>query len=297
MSTLVAGGTAILRATGTYSDGSMVDLTSSVVWASTAVHGGVGVERRRDGRHGDRAGRGRRRPSPPPRATIMRPGHRDGVGGALVRIIVNPAAASTPVGTTVTADRVGLLLRQHQPRHHEPGRVDQRAGKPSPRCRMPPGSAGVVTGVTVGTATVTATLNGVAGSATVTVVAATLQIDHRHPRQRDDDGAVAFQLHRHRNLLDRDHRRSHDRRHLGDRECRHRRHQQRRRGGRAAGRAHQRDDDGDGDAGRDHRHDQRHRDRARAGRAGDRADRADGPPGHPHPALHRDRDLQRRHAA
>ena len=35
-STLVVGGTVALHATGTYSDGTMVDLTSSVVWTSSA---------------------------------------------------------------------------------------------------------------------------------------------------------------------------------------------------------------------------------------------------------------------
>src|SRR5262249_50812937 len=118
------------------------------------------------------------------------------------------------------------------------------------------GTAGVVTGVSVGTARITATLGTITGTATITVVAATLQ-SIALPRQRDDGRAAAVELQSDRDVLQRHDGRPDDAGDLGDRQPGDRGDQQHRGRAGTAGRAHQRHDHGDRDAGDGGRHDQR----------------------------------------
>ncbi len=118
---------------------------------------------------------------------------------------MSPAAASTPVGTTVALTASGLFSDTTRR-----DITNQVAWTSAPQAvatvSNAPGTRGVVTGVTVGTATVTASLNGVAGSATITVVAATLRSITVTPANATTTVLLAFQLHRHRDLFDRHHR-------------------------------------------------------------------------------------------
>lgn len=172
-STVLVGGTAVLHAVGTYSDGSTVDLTSSVVWSSTATT----------------------------IAAVSNAGATAGtvtalaVGSAMIRatsgtitgqatvtvsparlatIVVNPTAASIPVGTTV-----GLAAQGFFSDGTNRDVTTQVAWSSAPTTvatvSNATGTAGVVTGVSVGSATVTATLAGVSGTATITVIGTILQ--------------------------------------------------------------------------------------------------------------------------
>ena len=93
---------------------------------------------------------------------------------ALTSILVTPAMASTPVGTTVAMTATGRYtdgttrdITSQVAWNSTPGTVATVSNMM--------GTLGVVTAVGVGTATVTATLNGIVGTATISVVAATLR--------------------------------------------------------------------------------------------------------------------------
>jgi len=172
-STLLVGGTAALLATGTYADGSMVDLTASVVWSSSAattasVSNAAGTAGTVTGLAVGTASISATSGTITGQAMVTVSPAR------LVSIIVNPATASIPAGTTATLTATGLFSDMST-------RIitTQVAWTSAPEAvatvSNAPGTVGVVTGVAVGTATITATLDGVTGTATVTVVAATLQ--------------------------------------------------------------------------------------------------------------------------
>ncbi len=173
MSTVMVGGTIALRATGNYSDNSTVDLTTSVTWTTSAmatasVSNAAGTAGTVTGlavgtatiiaTSGTVAGRAA--------VTVS--------AAALMSILVTPAMASTPVGTTVAMTATG--------RYTDGTTRDittQVAWNSTPETVATVsnimGTLGVVTAVSVGTARVTATLNGIVGTATISVVAATLQ--------------------------------------------------------------------------------------------------------------------------
>ena len=172
-STVLVGGTAILRASGNYSDNSTVDLTSSVVWSSTpatvasvsnaagtagtvtAVAVGTATVTATSGAISGRA------------TVTVSP-------ATLGQIVINPSAASIPVGTTVALTAQGIF--SDASRRDITTQVDWTS-TPTAVATVSnvAGTKGVVAAVSVGTTMITATLNGVSGSATVTVVAATLQ--------------------------------------------------------------------------------------------------------------------------
>ena len=172
-STLLVGGTAVLRAVGTYSDGSTVDLTASVVWSSTAAtiaavsNAGATagtVTALAVGSATIRATLG----AISGQATVTVSPAR------LVTIVVSPTAASIPVGTTV-----GLAAQGFFSDGTNRDVTTQVAWSSAPTAvatvSNAAGTAGLVTGVSVGSATVTATLTGVTGTATITVVGTILQ--------------------------------------------------------------------------------------------------------------------------
>jgi uncharacterized protein YjdB len=172
-STILVRGTAALRAVGTYSDGSTVDLTSSVVWSSapatvasvsnaagtagtvTALAVGTATI---TATSGTIAGQAMVTVSP----------------AQLVTILVSPNAASIPVGATVALMAQGFF-NDGTSRDVTTQVAWSSALTAVATVSNAAGSNGVVTAVSVGPATITATLNNVVGTATVTVVAATLQ--------------------------------------------------------------------------------------------------------------------------
>jgi len=168
--TLTVGGTAVLRAIGTYSDGSTVDLTASAFWtvapdnvvSTTEGNGfvqafGVG--------------------SAAVTATFA------GVSGTakivvsaatLLAIVVQPAVVSLPAGATVGLSATGFFS--------DGSALDITAdvawsssSDAIATVSNQPGLNGLVTAVKPGDVNIVATLMGVQGTAKVSVVAATLQ--------------------------------------------------------------------------------------------------------------------------
>jgi hypothetical protein len=176
-STLLVGGTAILHAVGTYSDGSTVDLTPSVVWSSApaavatvsnagATAGTVTAASVGTATVTATSGTGAAAITGQAMVTVS--------PARLVGIVVNPAAASIPVGTRVTLTAQGIFsdasirdITTQVAWSSAPGAVASVSNLV--------GQNGVVTGVSAGTATITATLTGISGTATITVIAATLR--------------------------------------------------------------------------------------------------------------------------
>jgi len=172
-STVLVGGTAALHAVGTYSDGSTVDLTSSVVWSATpatvasvsnagatagtvtALAVGTAIIRATSGAISGQA------------TVTVSPAR-------LVSIVVSPTAASIPVATMVTLTAQGFFS-DGTSRDISTQVAWTSAPAAVATVSNAAGTRGVVTGVSVGTATVTATLTGVSGTATVTVVGTVLQ--------------------------------------------------------------------------------------------------------------------------
>ena len=168
-STLAPNGTVSLAATGTFSDGSTLDITNSVTW-SAAPPGVVSVSNAM-GTAGV--------------VTALAVGGAavtataNGVMGAakvtvspamLLKIAITPSSTAVPVGGTAQLTAQG---------GYSDGTVrditSQVAWASSDNSVATVGPAGSVTGVKPGMVAVTATLNGVVGNATVGVLAATLQ--------------------------------------------------------------------------------------------------------------------------
>ncbi|HVU49377.1 MAG TPA: Ig-like domain-containing protein, partial [Polyangia bacterium] len=171
--TLAPNGTVSLTATGTFSDGSTLDVTNSVTWSATP--GGVVSVSNAAGSAGV--------------VTALAVGSAavsaaaGGVSGAakivvspatLLKIAISPASTAVPVGGTVMLTAQG---------GYSDGTVrdvtSQVAWASSDNgvatIANAPGPAGTVTGVAPGMVNVTATLDGVVANATVGVLAATLQ--------------------------------------------------------------------------------------------------------------------------
>jgi uncharacterized protein YjdB len=172
-STVMVGGTVGLRAIGNYSDGSTVDLTTSVVWSAapattasvsnaagtagtvTALAVGIATITATSGTVSGTA-----------MVTVS--------AARLVAIVINPAAASIPVGANVTLTAQGIFS-DASVRDLTTQVAWQSSADTVATVANPPGVAGQVMGVSVGVVTITATLDGVSGTASITVVAATLQ--------------------------------------------------------------------------------------------------------------------------
>ncbi len=172
-STLLVGGTAALKATGTYSDGSMVDLTASVVWSSSAVM--TASVSNAAGTAGTVTGLAVGAATiTATSGTISGQATVTVSPATLVSVVVSPATASIPAGTTAALTATGVFSDKSTR-----DITTQVAWTSAPvavaTVSNAAGTAGLVTGVSVGTATIRATLDGVTGSATVMVVAATLQ--------------------------------------------------------------------------------------------------------------------------
>ena len=171
-STLSPGGTAALKAVGTFSDGSMVDLTGTVTWTSAPA--GVVSVSNAAGTAGV--------------ATAL------AVGGATItatsgtiagaaKIIVSPATLQTitisPSATSVPIGATALLTAQGSFSDGTMRDITNEVTWASADGTIAtianaPGTPGMVTGVKAGTVGVTASESGVVGMASVTVVAATL---------------------------------------------------------------------------------------------------------------------------
>jgi hypothetical protein len=172
MSTVAVGGTVALKATGTFSDGTMVDVTSSVAWSSSApMTASVSIAAATAGTVTGRA---------VGTATITAMfGTVTGQAtvtvspATLVSIAVMPPMASIPAGTTVALKATGTFSDMTT---RDITTQVAWASVPATVATVSNavGTAGVVTGVSVGTATVTAMLGMVTGTATITVSAATL---------------------------------------------------------------------------------------------------------------------------
>ncbi len=173
MSTLSVGGTAALKAVGTFSDGTMVDLTDTVTWTS-APTGIVSVSNA-----AATAGI----------ATALAVGSTTVVAtsgnvaskatitvsaATLKSILVNPSATSVPIGATANLTAQGTF--SDGTTRDITSEVTWASGDGTiATVANAPGTPGQVTGVKAGSVGVTATEAGVSGMATVTVVAATLQ--------------------------------------------------------------------------------------------------------------------------
>jgi uncharacterized protein YjdB len=171
--TLMVGGTAILRAIGHYSDGSSADLTTTVIWtatpaaiASVSNAGATGgtVTALAAGTATIAATSGTVSGTAVITVSVAR----------LVAINVNPAAASIPAGSALPFTAQGIFadgsIRDVTTQVAWQSSTDTVATVSNLA-----GQSGSVTGVSAGTATISATLTGVTGTATVTVVGVTLR--------------------------------------------------------------------------------------------------------------------------
>jgi hypothetical protein len=93
-------------ATGSYADGTTLDITESVGWVGGQRHGGVGLQHRRQQGPGHRAGRGHHGP----------PGDAGNGGGPRAP----DGAAVTVTALTVAPDFVSLAVGREGPAHRTP---------------------------------------------------------------------------------------------------------------------------------------------------------------------------------
>jgi hypothetical protein len=171
--TLAPGGTVPLRAVGTFSDGSVVDITDSVTW-TTSPAGIVSVS--------NAPGTAGVTTALAVGATVVTATSGLASGAAkvfvspamLLKIAITPPSSTVPIGGTETLMALGGYsdgttrdITSQVTWGTSDGTVATIANAPGP--------AGTVTGVKVGMVGVTATLNGVVGMAGVGVVSATLQ--------------------------------------------------------------------------------------------------------------------------
>ncbi len=173
MSTLLVGGTVALRATGTYSDGSMVDLTSSVVWTSSAAM--TASVSNAAGTAGTVTGLALGSATITAASGMTMGQAMVTVSAApLIGIIVTPATASILVGTTVALTATGQFADMTT-RDITTQVGWSSSAETTATVSNAMGTFGLVTGVRPGMATITATLDKQIGTATITVAAATLQ--------------------------------------------------------------------------------------------------------------------------
>jgi hypothetical protein len=170
--TLMVGGTALLRAAGHYSDGSTVDLTTSVVWSAAAAtiasvsNAGISagtVTGLAPGTTTIAATSG----------TVVGTATIDVSAARLVAININPAAASIPAGASRSFTAQGIF-NDGSIRDVTTQVAWQSSAEAVATVSNLSGQSGQVTGVAAGTATITATLANVVGTASVTVVGVTL---------------------------------------------------------------------------------------------------------------------------
>jgi hypothetical protein len=173
LSTLSVAGTVALTATGTFSDGTMVDLTASVTWSASP--GGVVSISNAPGSAGVATALAVGKTLVTATAGLVSGNATIIVSPAtLQKIFILPASASVPVGATVRLTAQGTF---------SDGSVRDITGQVSwastdatvATVANAPGVPGMVTGVKAGMAGITATENGIVGMAGVTVVGATLQ--------------------------------------------------------------------------------------------------------------------------
>ncbi len=162
--TLPVKGTGGLKATGTYSDGTTADLTSTVGWSSGVpavafVSSGGRVTGVSAGTATVSASQGSVQGSASVTVTAA----------TLTSLAISPTRASVPVGATVSFRAEGS--------YSDGSSLDVTslvAWSTDDRAIATVNTAGVVTGVAVGATTLRALLNGVVGSAPVTVTNASL---------------------------------------------------------------------------------------------------------------------------
>jgi hypothetical protein len=173
LSTASVGGTVAFKAIGTFSDGTMIDLTDSVTWSATPT--GIVSISNAAGTAGT--------------ATALEVGSATilATSGTVVSkavitvsaatleaISIAPSTASVPVGATTTLAAQGTFSDGSM--RDVTNEVTWATSDGSiATVANAPGTPGMVTGVKAGMVGVTATEAGVTGMASVTVVAATLQ--------------------------------------------------------------------------------------------------------------------------
>ncbi len=165
--TIAKGTTVILTATGTFSDGTMVDLTSSVTWnsASQSVAAVSNVATRKGHVTGVSAG------TTKISATLTGVTGSTGLtvtGATLTSIQITPPDPSIAAGRSVQLNAIGSFS--------DGSNQDITASTiwTSSSSAVATVNAGLVFGIATGSATITAALEGVQGSTTATVTAATL---------------------------------------------------------------------------------------------------------------------------
>ena len=172
-STLSPGGTQQLTAVGTFSDGSVVDVTDSVTW--TVSPAGVVSVSNAAGAAGVATALAVGAAGVTATSGLVSGSAKIVVSPAtLVKIAITPSSIGVPIGATVMLTAQGGF---------SDGTVRDITAQVSwassdastATIANAPGPAGAVTGVKAGMVGITATLNGVVGNATVGVVAATLQ--------------------------------------------------------------------------------------------------------------------------
>jgi uncharacterized protein YjdB len=167
--TLTVGGTAALRALGTFSDGSTVDLTTSVVWSSSS----------QDVAFVDPSSGLVTALAPGSAAVTATFGTVSGAAKVLVSpatiaaIVIVPAASSVPVGATESLSAIGFFSDGST--RDVTDEVSWSSSSNGIATITNGMGAGIVTGVQAGDVTITASSGSASGTATVTVLPATLQ--------------------------------------------------------------------------------------------------------------------------
>jgi uncharacterized protein YjdB len=185
------GGTLQLSATGFYSDGSQQDLTTQVTWTSTSevsVSNAAGT-----------AGLATGLSAGATTVTATLSGISgmfalDVTSATLTSIAVTPTVASLAAGTTLQLDAVGTYSD-----NSTEDLTSSVSWKSSSTATATVSNAalseGLVKAVAVGTATITASLDGVSGTMTVAVTSATLQSISVSPPTKTIGKGTTTQLH------------------------------------------------------------------------------------------------------
>jgi hypothetical protein len=178
---LPVGATQRFRAAGVFGDGSTLDITESAGWSSSAPQV-LDVSNTAQNR-------GTATAVSPGQATVRAAlGTVEGIAqvtvtpAVLVRIEVAPAELSLPIGSNRALSATGVY--DNGTRLNLTAQVTWTSSDQSvARVGNAEGSRGVVTGVALGSARITATVGSVSGFANVTVTAATLQSIEVTPAQ------------------------------------------------------------------------------------------------------------------
>lgn len=167
-STVAAGQSDQLTATGQYSDGTSKDLTASVTWTSSNTN--VATVSPNTGAVTTLA-----------QGSAKITGTLSGVSGSvtltvgapiITKLVVSSTIASIARGTTVQFTATGTL--SNGTTENATGLVAWSSSNPSVASINVHGAQGLAMGLTAGTSNITATANGVSASATLTVTSATL---------------------------------------------------------------------------------------------------------------------------